>query len=384
MASTRTNIALVNSVLGSIGEPELSASTFATATHNARHVKRIVSEQLAELQDSLPDEHWQAYADILLHKPWVFSTASHGVTAISAADPSVVQFSFDITDPTTSPYGSTIAGAVNEKANQDLLIQMKTTGSVTDLGTYDQFQWYRVLRLITGTPPTLETKEVYLGHALYQTAFAAATAADRAAFSMVRFRYPLPSDFRDVMDVDRPFANTEVEPSSVNRINEMIARMGDTPETATHPSKYAIGYDLVEADAGGTPYTAGPHGPFIYIYPFPEKSTHYRLLYQRQPTAIDWEADPDTGSGTIDLPEPMIPQLLHRCKLLAAIEIKGSGEAAGVYRQFEKERARRDASKQMSQAGNATLAPDTKSYRGHYRAATRAGRWPGLLDIRRG
>lgn len=352
MASTTTYMQVVNEVLGSVGEGELSSSTFLSAKGKQRQAKRIVKRCLEDLVNNVPDEHWQKHEEILLYQP--FDGGDGDTTGIDTIANDTMSTT-GITDLTTTiGGGSEIWGAAGATTCQDCLIQVNSSAS--NLNPMDHAQWYRIKALAATTITTASDNLAALQNA------SLGAGLDPFIFTVVRFRVPLPSDFRDFVDADRPFGHqVDLQLTDQNGILRKI-QAGQTSYTSEDPRYYAIGHDD-DLVAGGS------LGPFLYYWPFPVRDRYYRLHYQRQITQLDFESD--TYDTTIDLPEDMISQLLYKSITMAKIDLANRPDEAGIYDRMASRKEQDAKEKTMTAAGHQQIRPDTDSYRSWFRRSRR-------------
>lgn len=350
MAETFLNV--VNEVLDSIGEPILTSTNFANAVQKQARVKRLVCRVYKSLQIHLPDEHLHATEDILLNAPKNFPGGDGiGIEQLSIGGGSVIQLG-GVTNINLAPEGYRAFGAVGNAQNANVVIQIDTND---DHGAIDHSQWYRIDRLGSATVIIL-TSEHLLGQ-VSATGIVNALTPNRLSFRLAAFRVSLPSDFQDVVDVDRPFgSNVNVQPMDVNELTARIYASGGA-YTSQHPTNYAVAWDT--DPTGGTRI-----GPFLWFYPFPASDRYYRLQYKRHLTSITEASAHDV---VFDLPLEMIPSLIYTSVTRAKVDIANQAEGAGVYDKLAERQTKDLKDREITKVATATLEPDMGAYRGHYR-----------------
>lgn len=343
MASTTTFLQATNSVLRSINSGQVSSAQFAdpTGAQNAREIiqaKEILLEAWREIQNKRPDHWWRQEADIQIAKTYLGSydidvPATTGATATNGS-----------TSVTLKDFAALALTSINDMVAADLYFHV-----------VGESQHYRVTSLDTGTGALVLTSE-YLG----------VSGSDKS-YELVPFRFSMPSDVRDTLNVYAPNVGKDVEPLSVEQLIEEMST-NSLISTDTWPSYYAVGVDSTGLKK-------------LWIYPFSSTDHYLVLRYLRQQTV------PSAAANTFDLDEDAMPQLLNRAKAQAAMEILGGEEGlrmAAYYRALEEEKRDDDTTKQMSRVKSNRMVPNMgEDYRNFYRENTDVDRTKRRIFIRR-
>jgi hypothetical protein len=333
--STTTYRGAVNSVLRACNEPSVSAGGFATPSgENAARViqqaKDIVNEVYLELQNDRPDSFWEKSAELRLYQPYTQGAIE---TIPVAPNNDTITFSDDA-DLDTVPW---ITGANPVQNIQDTMLHI--------LG---ERQYYRVTERTDDK--TIVTVNGILDHEGFNDP------ANPLAYTLFKYRYDLPADFRDVLNVFNPHVGADLQPVGSERMVELISEFAYLQTTAaantgwgTDPTHYAIQRN----DSGVVK---------LIVHPIVFQDRILTIRYQRQQTV------PSAENATFDLDEDLMGILLSRAKGRACMEILRDSEMAAYYHRMERDLKALGVKKSMEQGGqNQRIVPSTGvDYRAFY------------------
>lgn len=337
MASVTTYLQAVNAVLRAANAPSVSATVFAApdGEPNSREVKaakEIVLEVYEEFQNDRPDSFWQRSSELTLYKPHQLG----GVVQIASGTPTQVDFSADA-DLDTIPW---------------LALPNPTNATDSMLHINGERQYYRMTLRQSDTRVILESPNIeYVG---YNDPTAP------LAYSIFRYLYPLPADFRDVLNVYNPYVGSDLRPAGPERLIEVISEHGY----------------VVTTTGGGTGWGADPefYGiwrtntgvPKLVVHPLPAQDRVLTLRYQKMLTR------PTQATDTFDVDEDLFKGiLLNRMKARAAAELLGDVGMVQLYENWAK-RGQDNAQQKSMEAGGEfmRIRPATgEDYRNFYGSA---------------
>jgi hypothetical protein len=324
-----------NSVLRAINSPGVTSAQFASpdGENNAREIrqaKEILDEVYTELQNDRPDSFWQKSVEFKIFKPYTVG----GVSAIGV-DPLNVDITFANAFLDDVPWMT----AAPQTGIDDTLLHILA-----------ERQYYRV----TGKP-TSESLTLFQG-VIEQQGFN--DPAFPIAYALFKYRYDLPVDFRDVLNVYNPYVGADLIPVGSERMVELISEyaylvttQGADTGWGTDPEYYTIQRDDVTGKK------------MIIVHPITVQDRVLTLRYQKNRGTLSAAGD------TFDLDEDYMPILLSRAKARACIEIVDIPGKAKYYHGVEAEQKKLAKIKAMEGGSqNQRLTPTTGSeYRAHYR-----------------
>lgn len=321
MASDTTFLQATNAILRALGSVSVATANFAdpTGTKNAREIraaKEILLEAWRETENKLPDSWWETSTEIELlgYTTGTFTAAPVGKV-----------FTVD-TVPSDTTHAEDYFFAVSG---------------------FDQ--WYKVDTLSSG-PDEITIVSDFQGSLSFPNTY---------SYTLTRLRWPLPSNFRDVLNVFAPNTGVDVIKTSVE---DIVERMSTEGYARTHrwPLYYAIGYNEET-----TPE------PSIYFWPYPKRSVGDPIIfvrYQRKQTV------PSAAADTFDCEEDAMSSLINRAKAQALIEVNRDVQGAAFYKALEEEKRQDQQTKERERARPSRLRPNMVDYRDFYKDAVKSER----------